>query len=228
MSGGKDSLVSTHYMMSELEDIDVDKYVIIVDTGVMLPTAVPFVKEICSRFGWAFRVLKAKPDFWALAEKKGCPSMRRRWCCYYIKLKPVIEFLKTLTPQRAEVLGIRREESRKRQKYPQVMLKTRHGVVRWGYCPIIDWTESMVLRYMRKHKLPMPPHYRWKIGETCLCPAFMRKAEMMNIKARFPEIFQRYVELEKRFKKGGAAFYFDDKPTYAKDLAKQKLLSDYG
>jgi len=106
------------------------------------------------------------------------------------------------------------------------MLKTKNGVVRWGYCPIIDWTESMVLRYMKKHDLPMPPHYRWKIGETCLCPAFMSKNEMMNIKAKFPEIFQRYLELEERFRTGGAAFYFDDKPTYARDLAKQKTLKE--
>jgi len=107
-----------------------------------------------------------------------------------------------------------------------VMLKTKH-VVRWGYAPIIDWSEKDVLNYIREHKLPMPPHYRWGIGETCLCPAFMRKNEMMNIKARFPEIFEWYLQLEAEFEKGGAAFYFNDKPTYAKELAKQRTLENF-
>jgi hypothetical protein len=49
---------------------------------------------------------------------------------------------------------------------------------------------------------------------------------MMNIKARFPEIFQHYLDLESRFRTGGAAFYFDDKPTYARELAKQRTLPE--
>jgi len=230
MSGGKDSLVATHYTMSELEDVDLNKYVIVVDTSVMLPSAVPFVKEICSRFGWPLKVLKPEPDFWTLAEKWGVPTRFRRWCCYRLKLKPIIQFVKALPPQRAEVLGLRKEESRKREKLPQVMLKTTRGVIRWGYCPIIDWTEKQVLAYMKEHDLPMPPHYRWGIKETCLCPVFLRKQEMMNVRARFPEIFERYLQLEERFQgkvAGGSAFYFGGKPAYARDLKKQVLFDEF-
>lgn len=148
-------MVATHYVMTELEDVDIEKQVVIIDAGVMIPTAIPFVEEVCDQFGWPLRVLRAEPGFWELAERFGCPTMRRRWCCYHLKIKPIVEFLKTLRPQRGEVLGIRREESKKRAELPQIMLKTKHGVVRWGYCPIIDWSETQVLRYMRQHSLPI-------------------------------------------------------------------------
>jgi len=62
------------------------------------------------------------------------------------------------------------------------------------------------------------------LKETCQCGAFGSKKQMMILKARDPELFQRFIEIEREFKSGGAAFYFQNKPTYAKDLAKQKTL----
>jgi len=47
---------------------------------------------------------------------------------------------------------------------------------------------------------------------------------MMILKAQFPELFQKFIDAEAGFKSQGAAFYFQNKPVYAKDLAKQKTL----
>ena len=218
-SGGKDSLVATHYVLSELEDVDIVKYV---DTTVMIPIAIDYVKKVSRCFGWNLKILRPNPDFWALAEKWGCPTMNRRWCCYHLKLKPIFEFVRDLVPQRAMVTGLRREESKRRQKLPQVYFRKKPYA--WSYAPIIDWTEKQVLTYIKEHDLPMPPHYRVQIPETCVCGAFTNKKTMMIIKAQFPELFKKFLELEKRFKSGGAAFYFNNKPTYARDLTKQKTL----
>ena len=94
-SGGKDSLVSTHFVMSELEgEDDIDKHVVFVDTGAMLPISEPFVRDVCQQYGWNLTVLNG--GFFEKAKKFGMPRMRHRWCCYECKLKPIIEFVQTL------------------------------------------------------------------------------------------------------------------------------------
>jgi len=94
----------------------------------------------------------------------------------------------------------------------------------WKYAPILDWTEKDVLRYMRNNDLPMPPHYRLGLKETCMCGVYSNKQQMLILKAQFPELFQKIVDLEASFRKGGAAFYFKNKPVYAKDFLKQRTL----
>jgi 3'-phosphoadenosine 5'-phosphosulfate sulfotransferase (PAPS reductase)/FAD synthetase len=46
------------------------------------------------------------------------PTMNRRWCCYHLKLKPIHEFVRDLNPQRAEITGLRRDESFRRMLLP--------------------------------------------------------------------------------------------------------------
>ena len=227
-SAGKDSLVATHYVLNELKDVDIDKYVAHVDTTVMIPIAEPYVKDVCSQYGWNLKILKPEKSFWEeVADGMPMPSMRRRWCCGLLKLNPIRDFVKKLPPQRAEVTGLRSDESvrRKKMKLPEVFY-LKSGRV-WKYAAILSWTEKDVLRYIREHDLPMPPHYRLGIKETCLCGAFSSKKQMMIVRAQFPEFFQKFVELEVKFKSGGAAFYFQNKPQYAKDFLKQKTLDRF-
>lgn len=219
-SGGKDSLVATHYVMTELEDFDIDKYVVYVDTGVMLPTTTPYVESVCREFGWNLKILYG--NFFEKAKVWGMPTMRRRWCCYECKLKPIIEFVKPLRPQRAEITGLRRDESFKRAKLPQLIFGK--ATYSWKYAPIISWVEKDVLAYIRNHKLRMPPNYRIGIKETCQCGCFSSRKQLLALKGQFPELFQRFIELEKQFKKQGSCFFCQGEKIYAKDLAKQKTL----
>jgi phosphoadenosine phosphosulfate reductase len=227
-SGGKDSLVATHYVLSEIVGFEPTPkvHVVFVDTTVMVPIATEYVKEVCDRYGWPLKILKPEPDFWTLAEKWGCPTMKRRWCCYALKLKPIFEFTRKLPAQRAMIIGLRRDESKRRSKLRQIVYrkKTEDGmwVGAWSYAPIIDWTEKDVLRYIRDHDLPMPPHYRLGIKETCMCGAFSHVKEMMIVRALWPEFYQKFVELEGRFKQGGTAFYFNNRPYSAKEILAPK------
>jgi phosphoadenosine phosphosulfate reductase len=220
-SGGKDSLVATHFVMSELQDVDIDKYVIYADTGVMLPTTTPYVEKVCKEYGWNLTIVYG--NFWNYIENGyPMPSMFRRWCCGLCKLEPIQEFVKTLKPQRAEVTGLRRDESIRRRKLKELFYLRKSLV--WKYAPILEWTEKDVARYIREHDLPMPPHYKLGIKETCQCGAFGSKKQMMILKAQFPELFQKFIDAEANFKTHGAAFFFNNQPVYARDLAKQKTL----
>jgi len=225
-SGGKDSLVATHFIHEQLEDHASKKHVVFVDTTVMCPGTEGFVKDTASRFGWDLQILRPEKDFWTLAERWGAPRMFHRWCCFKLKLEPVKEFVSTLRRPRMEVTGLRRSESIRRRNLVELFYLSRGQV--WKYAPIVSWSEADVLRYMREHSLPMPPHYALGIKETCLCGAFSGKKQMMNVRANFPEFFDKFVELEKKFRKGGAVFYFNDKPCYARDMVRQQLLPQSG
>ena len=180
------------------------------------------VKDVCAQNGWPLTIVEG--HFFEKAEKNGMPRMKHRWCCHECKVWPMQEFVKTLKPQRAEITGLRRDESRKRAKFSQIVYK--RYVPSWGYAPIIDWTEKQVLAYMKANKLPMPPHYRLGLKETCMCGVFSSPKQMLILKANYPEAFQKFIDLESRFRKKGAAFYFNYKPVYAKDLAKQQILAE--
>lgn len=222
-SGGKDSLVATHYVMSELKEVDIVKYVVYADTGVMLPITTPYVEDICRQFGWDLKIVYGH-FFEHVKAGYPMPSMRRRWCCGVCKLNPIHAFVKTLSPQRAEVTGLRRDESLRRRNLNELFLLRKSHV--WKYAPILDWTEKKVLAYIHKHNLPMPPHYRLGLKETCMCGAFSSKKQMEILRATFPELFMKFVEVEAAFKTKGACFYFNNKPTFAKDFLKQKLIEN--
>jgi len=230
-SGGKDSLVSTHYVMSELAGFEPapEIHIVFVDTTVMCPIAIDYVQKISEEFSWNIQILRPEPDFWTLAKRWGVPSMKRRWCCFYLKLKPIFEFVRKLPFQRGMVTGLRREESERRRnrRYVEYVKRMKGMEVHaWNYHPLLEWTEKDVLNYIKKHNLPIPPHYKLGIGETCMCGAFTHVKELMIMKALFPELFNKFVELEKEFGEDRSA-WFDKKKVYARELAKQKTLKDF-
>jgi 3'-phosphoadenosine 5'-phosphosulfate sulfotransferase (PAPS reductase)/FAD synthetase len=223
-SGGRDSLVSTHFILEtqglrHREDLEI--HVILIDTTVMIPMTIEYVKEVCARYEWPLTILRPDPDFWTLAEKWGTPGITRRWCCYHLKLKPIFEFVERLPPKRCTVLGLRRDESPRRRNFKQLIY--RRKLRTWSYSPILNWSKLEVLRYIEEHSLPDPPHYRLGLSETCLCGAFTHVKELMIMKAVCPEIFQRFIELEKRFGENRSA-WFDRRKIFARDLAKQRTL----
>jgi len=222
-SGGKDSLVMTDYLHSELEGMNVKIYVVFADTGVMLPIAKEFAEDVAREFGWNLTIVEG--NFFDRVKDWEMPSFGRRWCCYECKIKPINEFIKKLAPQRCEAVGLRRDESFKRSKIKNEIYYLKKGWV-WKYAPILDWTEQDVFHYIHEHDLPMPPHYRLGLRETCMCGVYSNKKQMLILRANFPELWQKILDAEANLKKKGAAFYFQNKPVYAKDLDKQTLLQD--
>jgi len=226
-SGGKDSLAMTHFVMSEIREFEspIGIHVVFVDTGVMLPVTVKYVEKVCAEQGWPLRILRPKQNFWELAERWGCPSPNRRWCCRALKLDPIRDFVVTLPPQRGECVGIKWCDSRKRSKLRQIQYKRRSRS--WGYLPIVDWTDEQVWAYIRRHRLPEPPHYRMGIPETCVCGAFGHKKEWMALRAHFPGLFAKFVDLEKRLRPGRTAFYDKGQRLSTKEILAQKTLEEF-
>lgn len=195
-SGGKDSLATTHLVLNALADNrTVDKYVVYVDTGAMLPSTTPYVRKVCEAQGWPLTVLQG--DFFEKARKWGMPTMRRRWCCVEVKLKLIRRFVKDLPPQRAEVTGLRRNESARRKrklKNAPVIYLDKH-IRSWHFAPLMEWSARDVARYLAAHDLPIPPHYRQGLHETCMCGAFATKKQLMILKGQYPSSFKSSLNL---------------------------------
>ena len=214
-SGGKDSLVATHYTLSSLDGEKVERHVVWVDTTVTIPGVREFVRRVARRYGWPLVELRPEEDFEDYALRFGMPSMFRRWCCYYLKLRPIFRYIKTLEGRVGEVVGMRREESRRRRRYPEVWRRPQGS---WVYSPILRWTEEEVEEYMRRNGLPVPPWYGMGIEETCQCGVFASLRRMREVCRLYPEFFRRFVELERKFRSGGACFYLKGRPYYAREI----------
>jgi len=228
-SGGMSSLVMTPYVLSELDSLEsheLERFVIFVDTGVMLPPATSYVKKVADRYEWPLKVLHPKVDFWSYAKRYGTPSIKRRWCCKILKLQPIFDFVKVLPPQRASLIGFRADErSKRRRERPEDFFQRNSRS--WIYHPIKTWTRRDVAKYIEINELPVPPWYRMGLKETCMCGAYSHKKEWMIIKARFPELFKKFVELERERLKWKRTAFYDKGPLSAIELNKQKTLTEY-
>jgi len=134
--------------------------------------------------------------------------------------------VRNLKPQIGQVLGLRTEESARRKKRGYKKVYHDRRSLSWLYAPILEWTEKDVYHYLEQHNLPIAPYYKQGIKESCLCGAFSSKRELKIVRGLYPEFFRKFVELEARFKSGGAAFWFGNKPCFARDLLKQKTLTE--
>jgi len=230
-SGGKDSLVATHYTFSDIEDagLNVERYVVHVDTTVALPGVQDYVREVARRLGWPLVILRPKVPFDELVRRWGMPTMRRRWCCYRLKLEPIRDFTRSLgSGIKCEVLGLRRAESVRRRNLGGSFLLQKGMFAVWKYAPIIGWTSEDVGRYIRRHRLPVNPIYRLidSSGE-CWCGVYKSRWELEIAAAQFPDWFERFVRLEESFRKGGSAFYFHGRRVRAEGIARRPRLTDF-
>jgi len=226
-SGGKDSLVATHYTLSELRETGVEKHVVCVDTTVTVPCVLEYVervfKEVFEPMGTRCVLLRPSPSFWELATRWGFPQKNRRWCCFHLKLKPIYDYADKLLRPLAFVLGLRSLESRRRREFREAYYDWR--VRAWKLNPIVDWSDEQVQSYVKEHGLPLSPHYSLGLQETCVCGAFTTKATLCALRAHYPEFLKRFAELEGRMKRRGSAFYCGRR-IYARDLLKQRTLDE--
>lgn len=142
-SGGKDSDVILHLCKLAHIKVDVVHNVTTIDP--------PGTIAHCERAG--ARIVRPDVTFFKLIEKKGLPTMFRRFCCQYLKEKYIAPQL---------VLGIRADESVKRKaRYVEpstcriyTQIKRTEQVL-----PIIFWTDNDVSWFVRAENIKCHPLY---------------------------------------------------------------------
>ena len=216
-SGGRDSLATLHLVNKIALEKGVKVVAVHIDTTVMTPGNLKYVRETCRELNVTLKVLRPKEDFFSLVEKWGFPTATRRWCCYHLKIEPMTHFFKSIKKPKVVFDGIRREESPRRRNFPVVGWRKRFEALNCH--PIFHWTKQNVLDYIKKFKLKENPLYKiFPRAADCWCTAFKTPEQFKQLKKHYPQFFKKFVEAEAKLKTGGSALFRQGRKIYLRDL----------
>jgi len=176
-SFGKDSTVLIHLVMQHTRDFDVVHN----ETGVELPTDLPFRDWLVKEWDLRLHIVKPKVTFWELVKKYGYPKDSRfsktgdqhPVCCKYLKEYPMKKFIREHDFD-LDFVGLLADEGRQR----------RWAFIRAGCCiyehkkwgitkciPLIWWQEKDIWEYIKRNNLPVNPAYeKYGIKRTGCMP----------------------------------------------------------
>jgi phosphoadenosine phosphosulfate reductase len=117
----------------------------VLDTGVLFPETYETWRRIEERYGISIDVYRGEwvDGLW-LRDPDACCGMR--------KVKPMEEALSGVD---AWVTGLRRDQAPSRAGTPKLDWDPRHG--KWKACPLADWSERDVWRYIHANDVPYHP-----------------------------------------------------------------------
>lgn len=152
-------------------------------------------------------VVHPKENFLSLVRRKGMPSRFSRFCCEILKEYPILP---------REVLGIRRDESRKRAeiyKEPESCRVYSGGKKVRQYLPILEWSNDDVKEFIEQRKIKCAPIYYDKDGNFdvnrrlgCIgCPLASRKNRITDYKENPKMLLAQVKALQDYFDKRIAA-----------------------
>lgn len=124
----------------------------------------------------------AKHTMWQLVKKKGLPTRKMRWCCF---------FLKEISGNgRVVVTGIRGEESNKRAEKDVVHMPLGNRKVKYFLNPIFHWTLADVWEYIDTNHLPYCSLYDewWDRLGCVVCPMQTVNRRILS-KERWPKLW---------------------------------------
>lgn len=192
-SGGKDSTVVSHLVMTALGRSDVLH--IFADTTIELPDTYRYIKEFQRKHPLTPFVINRSPlDFFDTAKKIGPPSRILRWCCSTHKTTPLAKLISGISPSYGVLTfdGIRSLESARRAKYPRI--SNQHKIEREILArPILNWTDFQVWMYLLYHGLSFNYAYRKGFRRVgCLhCPLNSNWSQRI-IDNRYPQHARRW------------------------------------
>jgi phosphoadenosine phosphosulfate reductase len=215
-SGGKDSLVVLSLAKKALGGVEA----IHVDTTVSIPKNLEYAQSVCRELGVKLHVVRPEKTFFELAARKGFPTFRRRWCCDYLKLRPVRKFMRTRNSKRVCFDGVRSEESVRRKILPLRQWRDYLGC--YLYHPILAWTKEEVEDYLQREGLPINPLYAegFQRAPECWCGLYKSPEEFLLLKSRYPDLFSSLLRLENSMYNGGSLLYCRNRRIHLRDLGK--------
>lgn len=191
-SGGKDSDVILH--LAKLAGL---KYRAIYKNTTIDP---PGTIKHCKDNG--VEIINPDKSFLQLIEKNGVPSRWSRWCCSCLKEYKILN---------SQIVGIRRDESRKRAaryKEPTQCRNYGKGQHVEQFMPILDWTIDDVEEFVKAENITLAPHYYNPDGSInffrrlgCVgCPLQSQKKRIADFK-QYPKMLRQIVKRADIFKR---------------------------
>lgn len=118
-SGGKDSQACLIQAVNQYGADNVEA--VFCDTGWEHPDTYQHIADVCQQLNVKLVVLRSKKytDFVDMSIKRSrFPSSQRRFCTSELKIKPMIDYILSLTEPCLIIQGIRAKESEERAKLP--------------------------------------------------------------------------------------------------------------
>lgn len=222
-SGGDDSLATTHWVMTR----GYADAVVFIDTGIGVPETREYVEWVCGVYGWPLRVYHAHdhvdrngdpmPQIYEeLVLEHGFPGPAHHTKMFNRlkgrQIDRLVKGHKTHWKDRVLLItGLRTSESRRR-----MLLKGREidrkGAKVWVN-PVFYWSDEDVHAYRETHELPRNPVAEkiCKSGE-CLCGAFAKPEELIELEEAYPAVAERIRRLEKQVRAAGFPWGWNEAP----------------
>lgn len=213
MSGGNDSLVSTHEAMESGKAQEV----IHIRTGIGVPETTDFVIETCKVRHWPLRVLEP-PDltYEQFVLREGFPGPgAHRYAYVWLKERALVKLVRETKrywkDRIAFVTGVRMQESARRMGYVQPVIRV--GATVW-VANKFSTSKDDLRTYIQVNGLAQNPVVE-KLGFSgeCLCGAFAEPGEMKyKIEPNFPGVARQIHDLEARAESVGVHCKWGTRP----------------
>lgn len=204
-SGGKDSLCLLAYLKEISDGTKIDLTALFIDTTVGLPENMKYVRKICKYLDIPLKIVQPKQNYFELVKKWGIPSLKYRWCCRELKIKPVRDYLATIKGPKVVFDGIRAVESRMRATYLPVWYHP--GFKCLSISPIFYWSNEKVSAFINKNGIPKNIHHSLGTSTECWCGAYKRKSDFEELYSINPTMFKNLMEAEENNKSGFTFLY---------------------
>ena len=177
-SGGKDSIVMYDLVKRAGVKFDVHFSLTTVDP----PEVLQFIRDNYPEVEWHH---PKKSMFRLIRERRMVPTRMYRFCCHELK--------EIGGSGRTVVVGVRRQESRKRSDRP-IYHESQRQKGKMFLNPIVDWSEKEVWEYIHKYNLPYPCLYDegYKRIGCIMCP-LQGTEGMLKDKERYPKYYNAYL-----------------------------------
>lgn len=216
MSGGDDSLVTTHWMMTHVPGCQVFH----ANTGIGIERTRQFVRDTCKERGWPLVEIRAKEDCGQDYDKEviahGFPGPALHLIMYSkFKERCVRVLVKRHKTHRMDKVaiftGIRRDESVRRMGYDGQEVEVRGSQI-WVN-PLYHWSKSRFHDYIKEHKLKRNPVAEiLGFSGECLCGAFAHLGEKALVRIVEPETAERLDALEIKVRAAGHNWGWEEEP----------------
>ncbi len=138
--------------------IDKSTKIFTLDTGRLFPETYDLIHRTNSKYGIKMNVYF--PEAAHVEQMVGSKGINlffesienRKLCCYIRKLEPLKRAFEGLE---VWICGLRREQSVTRHDMQRIEWDEANGLIKLN--PLIDWTESDVLEYVKVHGIPYNP-----------------------------------------------------------------------
>jgi 3'-phosphoadenosine 5'-phosphosulfate sulfotransferase (PAPS reductase)/FAD synthetase len=201
LSGGKDSTAMS-LRLKELHPFRNYEFVV-TPTGDELPPMKDHWKRLKRILGNLTK-LNGQTLFECIREQNMVPNFWARFCTRILKIEPFIDFMESLPENSIMYVGLRADEQdRLGIIRPDCKFQIKYPMREW--C----WGLQEVLNYLDSKNIKIPER------TDCGACFFQRLPEWKNLLEKYPERYERYVQLEKKM---GHTFRTPGKDTWPTSL----------